>query len=112
MPKSELRLFVTSLAVGCGGYVLLVVILDRIGWHEQRPILSFILPFFLPLGAVMWSLIHSRRRKRVLGEHRFLICPKCEYPLSALPPLGVCPECGHQYNASEVQESWKDSYPP
>jgi hypothetical protein len=25
-------------------------------------------------------------------------CPACEYPLVALPPAGVCPECGRAYD--------------
>ncbi len=30
------------------------------------------------------------------------VCPRCEYALTGLPAVGVCPECGHPYDGDTV----------
>jgi hypothetical protein len=56
---------------------------------------------FLPLWH--WRTRHLRR---ALFASRFRLCTNCAYDLSALAPIGTCPECGETYDAVADVELW------
>jgi hypothetical protein len=47
-----------------------------------------------------------RSRSEVLAAD-FCICLECRYPLGALPPQGICPECGEAYDHDKVRQCWR-----
>jgi hypothetical protein len=61
------------------------------------------------LVILLW--IRARRRARaLLLRSQFRICPTCRYSLASSEPAGVCPECGHRYDFSDLRQTWERAY--
>ena len=60
------------------------------------------------LGAsVLAGYLWQTRWKRRSTPHNWLLCLKCAYPLSQLPPVGRCPECGESYTHASTSWGWR-----
>lgn len=45
-----------------------------------------------------------------LRNHRYMVCPACEYDLGELAESAACPECGQAYNPQSLRETWENIY--
>jgi hypothetical protein len=59
------------------------------------------------IASAIAALSIRSRFGRLLENHDYLLCPKCEYPLPASIENGHCPECGLRYIKEQVQHEWK-----
>jgi hypothetical protein len=67
------------------------------------------------IGAAMlvvwWFYARDKREvKRLIAQHAYLLCPRCRYPLDALPPTAAtdrCPECGTANDPVRTREVWR-----
>jgi predicted RNA-binding Zn-ribbon protein involved in translation (DUF1610 family) len=77
-------------------------------WSRAATLIFLILwgvfMFVLDLGP---RLVDRRLRKDVLANH-FQICTHCGYTLSGLPTKHRCPECGVEYDSSQLREQWEE----
>jgi len=65
----------------------------------------------MPIGAGVCRWAAFRRLERFLGtvagmENR--VCPCCAYSLAGLGNVGICPECGYNYDIAQVTSSWDE----
>ncbi len=54
--------------------------------------------------------ILRRRALRQLEAAAFRTCLHCRYDLSCCADAGTCPECGHAFDTSKLEESWRWTY--
>ena len=52
----------------------------------------------------------NRRTRDVVWEWAFKMCTQCGYHLAGLPSEHVCPECGNQYTAADLECEWRKWY--
>jgi len=57
-----------------------------------------------------WDKFRHREAEKHLRPHGGLICLRCHYPLTSLPPEGRCPECGLEFEAADVVRRWSWAY--
>lgn len=50
--------------------------------------------------------VNGRMRRHVL-DNEFRVCIDCGYSLRNLAEEHRCPECGVQYDASELERAWR-----
>lgn len=75
----------------------------------ESPLLSgLVLSVVLHGCVVSYGLrIASGRFRRYLIEHSWLVCFRCGYALTGLPPRHRCPECNLPYDSGGLREAWK-----
>jgi hypothetical protein len=61
----------------------------------------------MPFGGIAAVRLFERNLRTRAARTGFRLCTGCGYDLSASPAIGVCPECGGQYNISDVINDWK-----
>lgn len=89
-------------AVICWGTVSVLFFPSRVSLASMLiPVGAF------TIGATLAHRIAARRSRREVEAADYCLCLECRYPLGALPPTGVCPECGATYEHEQVRECWK-----
>ena len=74
---------------------------------------AWIVVFLVLWGAFMFLLdlgprwVNRRLKKEVVAIG-FRMCIDCGYGLCALPRIHRCPECGREYNASQLEREWRN----
>jgi len=69
--------------------------------------------FFVVLGTVslampVFLVARTLRLRRVYLASDGRICPQCGHSLLGLGEEGICPECGKEFERSDVRLQWKD----
>lgn len=83
--------------------------LPRGGFYRVLPLTLILVPWLVFLPLWHWRV---RRFRRALFAARFRLCTHCAYDLSSLPPTGICPECGHDYDAARDVVRWEQTGAP
>lgn len=103
--------FVTWLVV-LGVLVFVAATLDlTVGGGVDVPdrwIVAIVVSGLIAFAMVWYS---NRRARRLLEDENHLLCLRCRYSLRASGAEGVCPECGIQFDAEQVQAAWNSRYP-
>ena len=114
-PADTPRVIVNAVRLWVGAALVFVVaaiawaVLRKLDIVPRTGLSRFVTPL---LGAapvvVFLPLWHWRTRhlRRALFASRFRLCTNCAYDLSALAPIGTCPECGETYDAVADVELW------
>lgn len=61
----------------------------------------------MALAAALVLGFASRCSRREILAADYCLCLECRYPLGALPPIGVCPECGAAYEHEQIRKCWR-----
>lgn len=94
-----------------GAAALLIV---AIAWSSPRssstwiPLVGTIVGVAV-IACVACTLLHRRRRSRVLECHG-LLCPWCHYAITDPAEESICPECGTIYELRAVVRMWQVAY--
>lgn len=75
----------------------------RDAWYIQYPMLSMFVLFL----ALMW-IDEVKWARKIARAHvrQGLVCPICDYDLSANPSVSVCPECAAAIDLPAVKDYW------
>lgn len=95
-----------------------VFVLAPIAWVMLRGPLGVPRGFAYRYGALLlvaipfvvlwpWWLLRTRSIRRALLESEGRLCTHCAYNVSALAPLGTCPECGKPYDVDTDKPLWE-----
>lgn len=111
VPPREVARVVVAIALGAAGGLVIHAITLFTNWDLSHPFASLLLRSLPMLLAIGWGVRHLRRRKKCLIAAKYLLCPRCVFPLTGLPAKGACPECGTAYEQDQVRRSWLRAYP-
>jgi hypothetical protein len=89
--------------------VLTVIFLDVTGNSPPKadPWVSIAIPLCTLLGLIL-IILQRRRMRRKLRRLHYRMCIYCGYRLTGLPPEGICPECGAEYDILNLIDQWRE----
>ncbi len=104
--RRRLWIFMSIIAVGSvASFVVPLLIMGRV------PISFYVAACALPglaigAAAVVTNIGFANEVRRAMLA-KCKVCWDCGYPLDGLHESGTCPECGRQYELSELEALWK-----
>src|SRR5262245_45079242 len=101
-PPAPVMGFMLGLALSGGGLAGLIL--------TRNPVwISLVLapPIAGNLVFLIRRFLIVRRFRRLLVNSNYLLCPCCQYRLTGLPGVGMCPECATPYDVALLRPSWE-----
>lgn len=102
------QIVVVVLAVLSLGLIALLGIRPSFVLHAPLLAKLFVLGFGISLAALTSRIIRlwKKRIAEIVVDRGFRFCVGCGYELSGLASEGRCPECGAQYEVSDLRNKW------
>lgn len=104
----EVGVLVPYVALACLGFVAIPLVFTFVPpAHRTEGLVAVVV-----VGSLSTTTFRLQRfrARRILRAHKFRICARCRYTLDGLPDEGVCPECGENYELTELRRMWQDRY--